>query len=401
MTTREIIELTSRYIMPTYGRLPIAFVKGQGARLWDAEGNEYLDFVAGIAVLAVGHSHPRVVEAIRRQAGEIVHTSNLYQIAPQAELARRLSELSFGGKAFFCNSGAEANEAAVKLARKWAALQRPDIAPGERLILSARQSFHGRTLTTVTATGQEKYQAGFEPLPPGFDYFEFGDMAALEAKMTGNVCAVILEPIQAEGGMNAPPEGYLRRVRALCDSARCLMVLDEVQTGLGRTGKWFGYMHEDAAPDVMTLAKALGSGYPIGCCLARPEVADCFEPGNHASTFGGSHLACTAALATLDVIEEEGLVEHARGMGEMLEETLGPRADGRIAELRGKGLLRAVRFKPGAASARAVQDKCRELGLIVNALGDDRLRLAPPLNVTEAQLRQGAATILRALDECA
>ena len=399
MTTQDIVALTDKYIMPTYGRLPIAFVRGQGARLWDADGKEYLDFVAGIAVLGVGHSHPKITEAICQQAGEIMHTSNLYHIAQQAQLAERLADLSFGGKAFFCNSGAEANEAAIKLARKWAAIHRPDIPAEERVILTALKSFHGRTVTTVTATGQDKYQKDFEPLAGGFDHFEFGNMDDLRAKMSGNVCAIMVEPLQAEGGMNVPPEGFLEEVRGLCDSQRCLLILDEVQTGLGRTGKWFGYMHEDVTPDIMTLAKALGSGYPIGCCLAKPEVADAFEPGNHASTFGGSHLACTAALATLEVIESEGLVERAVSMGQLLCQVLGPEAHQHIAEMRGKGLLRAVRFEEGAVEAKAVQDKCGELGLIVNAMGDDRLRLAPPLNVTEAEVKRGAEIILEALDE--
>lgn len=397
MNTAQIIELTQQYIMPTYGRLPVAFARGQGSRLWDADGREYLDFVAGIAVLAVGHCHPKVVAAIREQAGVLMHTSNLYHNAQQALLAQRLSQLSFGAKAFFCNSGAEANEAAIKLARKWASLKRPDIPPEERVILTALKSFHGRTVTTVTATGQEKYQKGFEPVAGGFRYFEYGDLNELKAHMSSNVCAVMMEPIQAEGGMNVPPDGYLKAVRELCDEHNCLLILDEVQTGIGRTGNWFAYQHEGAVPDIMTLAKALGSGYPIGACLARPEVADCFEPGNHASTFGGSHLACAAALATLEVIEAEGLVNNAAAMGQRLAEALSPNKSPKIAEMRGRGLLRAVRFADGV-DARAVQDKCRENGLLVNALGADRLRLAPPLNVTAEEVDQAAATILSALD---
>ncbi|MCE5218534.1 aspartate aminotransferase family protein [bacterium] len=398
MNTEQILELTSQYIMPTYGRLPIAFVRGEGARLWDAEGKEYLDFVAGIAVLGVGHCHPKVVEAIREQAGLLMHTSNLYNIAPQALLAKKLSELSFGGKTFFCNSGAEANEAAIKLARKWAHLNRPDIEPDDRVILTALHSFHGRTVTTVTATGQPKYQKCFEPTTPGFEYFEFGDLDDLKAKLGRNVCAVMIEPIQAEGGMNVPPEGYLTQVRSLCDEAHCLLIVDEVQTGLARTGQWFAYMHEDIEPDIITLAKALGGGFPIGCCVAKREVADCFEPGNHASTFGGSHLACTAALAALGVMEEEELVENSRKMGEVLAEALGPDKHPHIVEVRGRGLLRAVRFAEGSVDARQVQDKCREMGLLVNALGSDRLRLAPPLNITAAEVKQAAGTILAALD---
>jgi predicted acetylornithine/succinylornithine family transaminase len=398
MNTEQIIELTEQYIMPTYGRLPIAFVRGQGARVWDAEGNEYLDFVAGIAVLAVGHSHPKVVEAIRSQAGAIMHTSNLYHVPQQAELAARLSGLSFGGKCFFCNSGAEANEAAIKLSRKWAGLHRPDIRPEDRVILTTLKSFHGRSVTTVTATGQEKYQAGFEPLAPGFRYFEFGNIEDAKAKMGDDVCAILIEPIQAEGGMNVPPPGFLAQLRELCDARHCLLVLDEVQTGMARTGKWFGYMHEGIEPDIMTLAKALGSGYPIGCCTAQPPVAEAFAPGNHASTFGGSHMACAVALATVDVIESEGLVENAERMGEALAGMLGPGAHEKIAEVRGRGLLRAVRFHEGAVNARTVQEKCLERGLVVNAIGDDRLRLAPPLNLTETEAARAAEIILESVD---
>ncbi len=398
MTTAETIATTQEFIMPTYGRLPVAFVKGQGARLWDAEGSEYLDFVAGIAVVSVGHSHPAITAAICHQAGELMHTSNLYHIPQQAALARRLSELSFGGKAFFCNSGSEANETAVKLARKWASIHRPDVAPDERTILTARSSFHGRSVTTVTATGQEKYQHGFEPLARGFDYFEFGNADDLASRMGDNVVAVLIEPIQGEGGMNVPPDGFLAQVRALCDAHRCLMILDEVQTGFARTGYWFGYMHEPVTPDIMALAKALGNGFPIGCCLAQPAVADCFVPGNHATTFGGSHLACAAALATLDVIESEGLVARATAAGELLADLLGPGAHPHIAEMRGRGLLRAVRLHSAAGEARAIQDKCRQRGLIVNAMGADRLRLAPPLNITDDELRQAAQIVLAALD---
>ena len=396
MNTPQIMELTEQYILPTYGRLPIAFVRGEGARLWDSEGNEYLDFVAGISVLALGHCHPAVTQSICEQAGKLMHTSNLYHIAPQGLLAKRLSELSFGGKAFFCNSGAEANEAAIKLVRKWASLSRPEVEPSRRTILTAARSFHGRTVTTVTATGQDKYQKGFEPLDAGFDYFQFGDIADLRSKMSPDVIAIMLEPIQGEGGMNVPPPGFLKQVRELCDSHRCLLVLDEVQTGIGRTGKWFGYLHEDIRPDVMTLAKALGNGFPIGACLAGGAAAEVFEPGNHASTFGGSHLACAVGLTVLRVIEEEGLVQNAAAMGERLAARLTPAADNAIVEVRGRGLLRAVRFDETVA-ARAVQDKCRELGLIVNAIGDDRLRLAPPLNVTEDEVDRACETILRAL----
>ncbi len=399
MTTQEIVAMSKHYIMPTYGQLPLAFVKGQGTKLWDADGREYLDFVAGISVLAVGHSHPKIIEAICEQASQIMHTSNLYQIAQQAQLAKRLSELSFGGKCFFCNSGAEANEAAIKLARKWASINRSDIRPQDRLILTALKSFHGRSVTTVTATGQDKYHAGFEPLAPGFGYFEFGSIEDAKAKLTPAVCAIMIEPIQAEGGMNVPPPGFLQELRDLCDASNCLLILDEVQTGMTRTGEWFAYMHEGVEPDIMTLAKALAGGYPMGCCVARPDVADAFEPGNHASTFGGNHMACAVALATLDVIEEEGLAHNAREMGDLIAEVLGPDAHPNIAEVRGRGLLRAVRFQPDVVDARDVQTRCIEAGLVVNAISADRLRLAPPLNITKDEVATAAGIILGALDD--
>jgi len=330
MNNRQVIELSQKYLMPTYGQLPVAFVRGEGCRLWDADGKEYLDFVGGIAVLGTGHCHPRVAAAICRQAGTLMHTSNLYYIPPQAQLAQRLTELSFADRCFFCNSGAEANEAAIKLARKWAGLNRE----GECFeIIAAHQSFHGRTLATVAATGQEKYQIPFRPLPPGFRFAPFNDISALEAAVTEHTCAVMLEPIQAEGGMNVPADDYLPAVRQLCDERGILLVLDEVQTGMGRTGRWFGYEHASITPDIMTLAKSLGSGFPIGACLATEEVATAFAPGDHASTFGGNHLACTAALATIDVIQEEGLVQNAADKGRLLEEllTLRPRARERAA----------------------------------------------------------------------
>jgi len=399
VNTQQIIQMSDQYIMPTYGRLPLAFTRGQGARLWDAEGKQYLDFVAGIAVLSVGHSHPGILQAINEQAGEIMHTSNLYQIPQQASLAKRLSELSFGGKCFFCNSGAEANEAAIKLARKWAEINRPDIDPDDRVVLTAAKSFHGRTATTIAATGQEKYQVGFEPLAGGFAYFKFGDAHDLEDNLTDNVCAIMLEPIQAEGGVNVPPEGFFTHVRELCDDRNCLLILDEVQTGTGRTGEWFGYMHEGVEPEVMTLAKALGSGYPIGCCIAKPSVADAFQPGNHASTFGGSHMACAVALATLDIIEQENLLDNARQMGDLLADLLSPDRHAKVAQVRGRGLLRALQFVPQAVNAGEVQNKCIEHGLVVNAIGDDRLRLAPPLTITAEEVREAVGIILKALDE--
>ena len=395
MDNREVAELSEQYLMPTYRPLPVAFVKGEGCTLTDADGNEYLDFVAGIAVVGVGHGHPRLAQAICEQAARIVHTSNLYLIEPQARLAERLFELSFADRAFLCNSGAEANEAAIKLARKWAALNLP---AEQRTIVTAEASFHGRTLATVAATGQERYQKPFVPLPPGFTHVPYDDVGAIEAALEEeSVCAVMLEPIQGEGGINVPSDTYLPAVRELCDRHGILLILDEIQTGLGRTGRWFGCEHWGVAPDIMTLAKSLGGGFPIGACLAAGEVACAFEPGDHASTFGGNHLACAAALAALEIIEEEGLVENSRAMGELLTGRLTELAEGcaRVDHVRGRGLLLGLQLTDN--SAPQVQAECLEAGLIVNAIGEDVIRLAPPLVVSAEECERAVAVLSDAL----
>ncbi len=396
MTNQEIAELAAQYLMPTYALPRVAFVRGEGAMLYDADGNEYLDFLAGIAVSGVGYAHPRLMQAICGQARRIMHTSNLFLIEPQVRLARRLAELSFADRTFVCNSGAEANEAAIKLARKWAGQH---LAPGQRSIITALKSFHGRTLTTATATGQEKYHRPFAPLPPGFSYVPFGDLAALEAALDETVCAVMLEPIQGEGGINVPPDDYLPGVRRLCDDHGILLILDEVQTGLGRTGTWFGYEHYGIAPDIMTLAKSLGGGFPIGACLAADDVAMAFEPGDHASTFGGNHLACAAAVETLAIIEDEGLLDNARAMGELLIRRFSDmaRESDRVDHIRGKGLLLGVKL--GGEFAKSVVSGCMERGLVINALGPDVLRLAPPLTITAEQCERAVAIIAEALAE--
>ena len=395
MDNQQVIELSQRYLMSTYSPLPVAFVRGKGCRLWDADGNEYLDFVGGISVVATGHCHPQVAAAICKQASQLMHTSNLYYIPPEAELAKRLTEISCADRCFFCNSGAEANEAAIKLARKWAGINRSDHCFE---IITAKQSFHGRTLATVAATGQEKFQKNFQPIPAGFRYVPFNDVGALEAAITERTCAVMLEPIQAEGGVNVPDDDYLPQVRELCSERGILLILDEVQTGMGRTGRWFGYEHSQITPDIITVAKALGSGFPIGACLAKEDVANAFEPGDHASTFGGNHLACAAALATINVIEDEGLIVNAARMGSLLEELL----TNELSEVpgfdhvRGRGLLLAVQFT-SEVSAKTVQNQCLETRLVVNAMGEDRVRLAPPLIVTEADCRQAVAILADAV----
>lgn len=397
MTNQEIAALAAEYLMPTYAQSPIAFVRGEGAWLFDADGKRYLDFLAGIAVCGVGHAHPRLTAAICAQAGQIMHTSNLFLIEPQARLAQRLVELSFADRAFFCNSGAEANEAAIKLARKWAVQH---LAEDQRTIVTAEKSFHGRTLTTVTATGQEKYQQPFKPLPPGFRYVPFGDIEALRAAVDDTVCAVMLEPIQGEGGINVPPPDYLPAVRELCDERGILLILDEVQTGVARTGTWWGYEQFGVVPDIMTLAKSLGGGFPIGACLAAGEAATTFAPGDHASTFGGNHLACAAALETLAIIEDEDLRGNAARMGERLVASftdLARTTSSAVDHIRGRGLLLGVQLVGKIAPAVAAE--CLERGVVVNAVAPDVLRLAPPLIISADECDLAVATISSVLDE--
>jgi predicted acetylornithine/succinylornithine family transaminase len=394
MPTTDIIAQTDQYVMKTYGRLPLAFVKGQGCRLWDADGKEYLDFLAGISVLGTGHCHPKVVQAICAQAGTLMHTSNLFHIEPQARLAKLLCENSCAEKVFFCNSGAEANEAAIKLARKWAGQHKPE---GCRGLVTALDSFHGRTLATVTATGQEKYHKPFAPLPPGFTHVPYNDLGAMAEAVDDTVCAVLLEPIMAEGGIIVPEAGYLPGVRQLCDEREVLLILDEVQTGLGRTGKLFGYELWGIEPDVFTLAKALGGGFPIGACLAKGDAATALEPGNHASTFGGNHLACAAALAAVQVILDDDLAGNAARMGERLADGLLAMRDevGLVAGVRGRGLLLGLELSDNKAAE--VEAGCRERGLIVNKLGEALLRIAPPLVLSAAEADEGLGILKEAM----
>jgi len=381
MTTTS--ELADRYLMHTGRRLPVTFVRGRGCMVYDDAGREYLDLVAGIAVNLLGHSHPDVVEAVNKQAGELIHTSNLYFTKPQVELARRLVELSFPSRAFFCNSGAEANEAAIKLARKWGAKNRD----GAFEIITTTGSFHGRTLATVTAGGQHKYSDPFKPLPDGFVHVTYNDFDAIEAATTNSTVAVMLEPVMGEIGIVPGAPGYLKRVREWCDKKNLLLILDEVQTGLGRTGRWFAHQHAGVTPDVMTLAKGLGGGVPIGACLANPR-ADVFEPGDHGSTFGGNPLACAAASTVLHVIERDGLVGNAAEMGGLLRASLD---DLGAKEVRGLGLMQAFEFED--AKAKPFQQACLEAGLIVNAVDDHSIRLVPPLILTAKEIERAHAVM--------
>lgn len=395
MTNEQIAELTRKYVMHTYNRLPIAPVKGAGARLWDADGKEYLDFVAGIAVCALGHAHPAVAEAVAEQARRLVHVSNLYHIAPQARLAQLLVENSCGDRVFFCNSGAEANEAAIKLARKYAKLR---LGPDKYEIITALKSFHGRTLATVTATGQTKYQKGFEPLPPGFQYVPFNDLEALEAAVGPHTCAVLLEPVQGEGGVYPATPEYLAGVRELCSRRGLLLIFDEIQCGLGRTGRLFAYQHYGVEPDVFTLAKALGNGFPIGALVAKEEVAAAFSPGDHASTFGGNPLACAAAVATLEYMLANGVVENAARVGAYFKDRLAGLAKEFpfVREVRGLGLMLGAELDTEGAP---VVDRCRERGLLINCVDGHILRFLPPLVIGPEEVDEALEILREAFQE--
>jgi predicted acetylornithine/succinylornithine family transaminase len=393
MTTEELIALSGQYIMSTYKRFPVVLTRGLGVHVWDNDGKAYLDLVGGIATCALGHSHPRVVEAIRRQAGLLTHVSNLYHIEPQIRLARLLVENSPLDKVFFCNSGAEANEGAIKLARKFAS----ENLGGRNELITMHDSFHGRTLATVTATGQDRFQKGFEPLPKGFRYVPYNDLPALAAAIDGKTCAVMVEPIQGESGVIIPDTGYLKGIRQLCDERGLLMILDEVQTGMGRTGLLFACEHEGVVPDIMTLAKALGNGYPIGALLATDRVAAAFQPGNHGSTFGGSPLAATAALAALETILDEGILENCRQVGDYFLGRLRElqQSHSRVLQVRGRGLILAIELTvPGAD----IVQKCLEKGLLINCTGGNVLRFVPPLILTKENVDKAVGILGEVLE---
>ena len=392
----DVIQMDADYVMHFVNRQPVVLVRGEGMKVWDADGKEYLDFLAGIAVNGLGHSHPKLVEAISRQASELMHVCNLYYVPQQPELAKRLTKLSGMGKSFFCNSGAEANEAAIKLARKWA---KENHDPERFEIITAEGSFHGRTMATVTATAQPKYHQGFEPMLPGFKYVPFNDLNAMEAAIGNRTCAVMLEVIQGESGVRIGSQEYIKGVRQLCDDNGLLLILDEIQTGLGRTGKWFAHEHYGVKPDIMTLAKTLGGGFPIGACMATDDVAKAFVPGNHASTFGGNPLACAAAIATLDIMEQERLIENSAETGAYLLQALAELKDQRddIAEVRGKGLMAAIEFSRDCAPA--VGSACLQKGLIVNAIGQGIVRFLPPLIARQEHVDTAVRILREAISE--
>ncbi len=383
-------------LMNTYSRLPVTFIKGEGVWLWDDQGERYLDALAGVAVCGLGHCHPRLTKAICEQAGKLIHTSNLYHIENQERLADRLIELSGMEKAFFCNSGAEANEAAIKLAR----LHGHNTGIALPTIIVMERSFHGRTMATLTASGNRKVQAGFEPLLTGFVRVPYNNMEAVAQVAINNkdIVAVLVEPFQGEGGVNIPEAHYLRELRKLCDQYGWLLMLDEVQSGIGRSGKWFAYQHSDILPDVMTLAKGLGAGVPIGACLARGVAADVFKPGNHASTFGGNPLACAAAIETLTVIQDEELLDHATKLGEFMRNRLNNqlRDVSGVVQIRGQGLIIGIELAVpcGDLVKRALDNK-----LLINVTSDKVVRLLPAFIMQQSEAEQVVDTMSSLIKE--
>jgi acetylornithine/N-succinyldiaminopimelate aminotransferase len=391
MNNAQIVELAHANLVNNYGCMPLAFVRGHGAYLYDADGNRYLDFFCGLAVTSLGHSHARVVSAIKQQAEKLTHASNVFHTEPMARLAARIAGAFGDGRVFFGNSGAEANEAALKLARRWGH------ANGGRFeIISTLGSFHGRTFGTLSATGQEKYHEGFQPLVPGFKLVPYDDVAAIERAIDPKTVAIIVEPIQGEGGVVMPRPDYLGRLREVCDRARLLLIVDEVQTGMGRTGKLFGYQHSGIKPDIITLAKALGGGIPIGAMVARAEVASLMTPGTHGSTFGGNPVACAAALAVFDALEQEGVIANAAEIGQYMIARLREisRECPDVSEVRGQGMIIGVALKH---AAKPVVDACFRERLIVNGTADTILRLLPPLTLTKDEADAGLLIIERAL----
>jgi acetylornithine/N-succinyldiaminopimelate aminotransferase len=387
----DIQNQADKYMFQTYGRFPITLVHGEGCRVWDENGKEYMDFVGGIAVCALGHSSPVVTKVLEKQSKELVHVSNLYYTVPQVELARLLVENSFADRVFFCNSGAEANEAAIKLARRYS----NEKYHGDRnLIISMKGSFHGRTMATLSATGQDKIKKGYDPLLNGFLFAPFNDLEGFEQVIDERVCAVILEPIQGEGGVICPSPGYLEGIRKLCDKNNLLLIFDEVQVGMGRTGKLFAYENYGVIPDIMTLAKALGNGLPIGAMLAKEELSGAFGPGSHASTFGGTPLVTSVAGAVLNSLLNDGWVENSREMGEYLRSKLNElmAKHDSIKEVRGLGLISGMELDCEAAP---IVKACMEKGFLINNAQEKVLRFIPPLTVN----REDIDLLVNALDE--
>ncbi len=391
MDSQTWMVLSEKYIAHTYARYPVLLVRGKGTRVWDGDGKEYLDFVSGLAVCNLGHCHPRVVRAIQEQAEKLIHVSNFYYIEPQIELASLLCKHSFADKVFFCNSGAEANEGAMKLARKYA----KEKMEGERYeIITMEGSFHGRTLATLTATAQEKFHKGYSPLMPGFKYVPFNNPEAVRNAVDSKTCAIMVEPIQGEGGVNCPGEGYLKALREICDEKGILLIFDEVQVGMGRTGKLFAYEHDGVEPDMLTLAKSLAGGVPIGALLIGKGIAEIFKPGDHASTFGGNPLATAAGVAALTAIIEEGMLENCQEVGSYflsrLEEVKGKFPF--VKEVRGKGLILGMELH---MEGGAIVSEMMKRGFLINCTVENVLRFLPPLIVKKEEVDQ----MIEALEE--
>ena len=406
MTTAKIKAMATEYIINTYGERKLALVRGEGPYVWDADGVRYLDFLGGLAVNGLGHCHPKVVAAIREQAGKLLHVSNLYYIEPQAQLAKLLIDNCDMGQCFFCNSGAEANEAAIKLARKYAkdvdmktlrskVLADDGMDPYE--IITMENSFHGRTMATVTATAQTKYHIGFEPMLEGFKYVPYDDLSATEAAISGKTCAILVEPIQSEGGVNVPSDGYLKGLREICDEYALLLIFDEVQTAMGRLGTLFGYQNFGVIPDIITMAKFLGGGVAIGAMLAKTHIAESFTPGTHAATFGGNPLASAAAEATLRTVIDGNLGDNATKMGAYLTERLmSLKGKYPVQEVRGRGLLLGLVM---SVDANALAARCIENGLITICTNNYVLRFLPPININKTHVEEAVSIVEKSLAE--
>ncbi|NLM21917.1 MAG: aspartate aminotransferase family protein [Peptococcaceae bacterium] len=395
MNSQQIVEAGKEHVMNTYGRLPMALVQGSGSWVWDSEGHKYLDFVTGLAVTSLGHSHPEIVATIKDQAAKMLHSSNLYWIPNQVKLASMLTANSFADKVFFCNSGAEANEGAIKLARKYA---QKHYGSHKYKIVSLKNSFHGRTLAALAATGQTKYQKGFEPLPPGFAYVGMDNVEELEAIVDQHTAAVFVEPIQGEGGVNPVSPQFMQKIKEICDQNQALLVVDEVQCGLGRTGKLFAYEWLGVKPDIMTLAKALGNGVPIGAVLATDKVAASFQPGDHASTFGGNHLSTAVGCKVLEIMTAPGFLSEVEAKGEYFRSRLQNLAvqHGFEGRVRGLGLMIGL---PVGEKGPAIVDACYAKGLLINCVGGHTLRFLPPLTVSKDEIDQ-ALEILEEAFSC-
>ena len=391
----QTINLGKENVMNTYGRLPMALVKGIGTTVWDSEGKSYLDFVTGLAVTSLGHSHPDIVETIKEQASEILHTSNLYWIPNQVRLAKMLTDNSFANKVFFCNSGAEANEAAIKLVRKHA---KKNHGKDKYKIVSLNNSFHGRTLAALSATGQFKYHQGFEPLPIGFSHIEAGNLTELEQAVNHETAAVIIEPIQGEGGVHPISKEFLRSIKEICEKNDALLVFDEVQCGLGRTGKLFAYEWMDVVPDIVTLAKALGNGVPIGAMLVSAKAADSFQPGDHASTFGGNHLATAVGCKVLEIMTQEGFLTEVESKSSYFRDRLQELADSYKIEGKVRGMGFMLGLPVGEKGPEIVQ-YCSQEGLLINCVGGTILRFLPPLTVSLSELDQALVILEKAFKQ--